>query len=183
MPLREGGFLMPVLLHPKSRGYVELTGSQPQDPPRIQPNYLSHPSDKRVLVEGLKFCHAVSSTRAFASAGLAPFPPNPYCRHLRPPVGADYVGCVVEHLTQTINHPAGTCAIGPVVDAGLRVRGVRGLRVADASVMPRIVGGNTHAPTVMIGEKAAHMIVEDWGGGRSTGRDGERTPPGARDEL
>ena len=69
--------------------------------------------------------------------------------------------CYISQYTATIYHPVGTAAMGSVLDARLRVVGVEGLRVADGSVMPRIVGGNTNAPIIMIGEKAAHMILED----------------------
>ncbi len=172
--------LLPVLLRPESRGFVELrSGSDPKAPPRIEPNYLFHPSDRRALVEGLKFCHRLASeTSALRERGIRPFPPNPYCSEF-PPFGDAYFDCVLGHLAQTLNHPVGTCAIGEVVDARLRVRGVGRLRVADASVMPRIVGGNTHAPVVMVGEKAAEMMVEEWGKGDSLKKMAEKQ----KDEL
>ena len=75
--------------------------------------------------------------------------------------GPTYWECYVRHYALTVYHPVGTAAMGSVLDSKLRVVGVRGLRVADASVMPRIVGGNTNAPTIMIGEKAADFIIQD----------------------
>ncbi len=108
---------------------------------------------------------------------MRPFPPNPYCASVLPHFGDDYFACVARHLTQTINHPVGTCRMGrdddgeAVLDPRLRVRGVQRLRVADASVMPRLVSGNTHAPTVMIGERAAQLILEDWTGSEGWEKD------------
>ena len=167
---REGLWLMPTLLHPKSRGHVTLASSDPSDPPIIQPNYLAEPGDRATLVEGMKFCHRLAQTETFANFDLHPLATlhGNYCADYEP-FSDDYFGCAVDHLTHTIYHPVGTCKMGPdsdpaaVVDHTLSVRGgVTNLRVVDASVMPSIVGGNTHAPTVALAEKVAADIVARW---------------------
>eukprot|EP00092_Neocalanus_flemingeri_P056020 GFUD01066345.1.p1 GENE.GFUD01066345.1~~GFUD01066345.1.p1 ORF type:complete len:116 (-),score=27.35 GFUD01066345.1:206-553(-) len=86
---------------------------------------------------------------------------DPFCDHLGFKSAA-YWECYIKHFVTTVYHPVGTCAMGTVLDTRLMVTGLTGLRVADGSVMPRIVGGNTNAPIIMIGEKAAHMILEDF---------------------
>jgi len=150
----------PVLLKPRSTGTVSLRSADPAAKPIIDPHYLSDPdgADRAAMMAGL-----------WAAVTIA-----------RSPALADYVGDVVRPLhartlddetleraletcSHTLYHPVGTCRMGrderSVVDPQLRVRGVRGLRVADASVMPSIVRGHTHAPAVIIGEKAADLIA------------------------
>ncbi|MFY8144445.1 MAG: GMC family oxidoreductase [Caulobacter sp.] len=148
-------------LRPTSRGSVYLSGPGLECPPRIDPNYLATEEDCRVAVESLKWARRIMGQRA-----LAAYAPEEF----RPGSAADSDTALLaaaKALATTIFHPVGTAAMGPdddrmaVLDARLRVRGVEGLRVVDASVMPTITSGNTNAPTVMIAEKGAAMVFED----------------------
>ncbi|XP_046979749.1 glucose dehydrogenase [FAD, quinone]-like [Schistocerca americana] len=159
-----------VLQRPRSRGTIRLRSADPLVPPVIDPRYLTHPHDVAVLVEGAKFSARMAKTKALAKDFEVQMSrdPVPGCEHLAWETD-EHWACVVRTLATTIYHPVGTCRMGPhtdpaaVVDARLRVHGVRGLRVVDASVMPTIVTANINAPVVMIGEKGADMIKQDWG--------------------
>jgi choline dehydrogenase len=146
-------------LRPESRGEVTLASSDPFAEPVIKANYLDADSDLDVLVAGVKVARKIFATDAF-----------------KPILGEEYedsrdaktdeeIKGFIRHTAETIYHPVGTCKMGhdelAVVDARLRVRGVKNLRVVDASVMPTLVGGNTNAATIMIAEKAADMILDD----------------------
>lgn len=157
-----------VLLTPKSRGRIELDGKSPFDAPKIYPNYLYEKEDLDVLVKGVKILSKLSTTKAFAKhegelahLNLTSCDTYEYQSDL-------YWECYVRHLTTTLYHPVGTCKMGPlseedtVVDPELKVKGVNGLRVVDASIMPKIVSGNTNAATIMIGEMGADLIKKDW---------------------
>ena len=145
-------------LRPLSRGHVRLKSADPFAAPAIQPNYLSDPADTRVAVDAIGLVRRiVTETRAFA-----PHAP----RELRP--GASIasetdLARAAGDIGTTIFHPVGTCKMGDdpmaVVDSNLRLRGLPGLRIADASIMPTITSGNTNSPTIMIAEKAAAMIL------------------------
>ena len=148
-------------LRPTSRGSVHLRSSASSEAPAIQPNYLSTPEDRQVAADSLRLARKLC-----AAPALAPFAPEEF----RPGtafVSDDDLVRAAGDLGTTIFHPVGTCRMGrtdereAVVDARLRVRGLAGLRIADASVMPRITSGNTNSPTMMIAEKAAAMILSD----------------------
>jgi choline dehydrogenase len=150
-------------LRPLSRGTVRLAGPDPFAAPAIRPNYLSDPADQRTAVSAIRLVRRI----VLESHAYAPYRP----RELRP--GAELTSDTeLRHaagdIGTTIFHPVGTCKMGDdsmaVVDARLRLRGLRGLRVADASIMPTITSGNTNSPTIMIAEKASAMILEDWAG-------------------
>jgi choline dehydrogenase len=145
------------VLRPASRGTLTLRSARAADPPRIQPRYLSEPHDLEVLLEGMRISRDIIAAAPFARfRGRELFPGEG--RSTRAELEA-----TVRRKAETIYHPAGTCRMGrddsAVVDPELRVQGIEGLRVVDASVMPRLVGGNTNAPTIMIAEKAADMIL------------------------
>jgi choline dehydrogenase-like flavoprotein len=144
-------------LRPESRGHVRLTSPDPLAAPEIAPNYLSAPADRIVAARAIRL-----TRRIMAQAPLAGYQPQ----EMRPGPGPEDDAALAEaagRVGTTIFHPVGTCRMGTdpraVVDAALRVQGVGGLRVADASVMPTITSGNTNAPTLMIAEKAAAMIL------------------------
>ncbi|XP_050713844.1 glucose dehydrogenase [FAD, quinone]-like isoform X2 [Eriocheir sinensis] len=168
---KEGYSAYPELLRPKSRGTVRLTSTDYKQPPRVDPNYLSHPDDILTLLKGIKFVLQVGNTTVMRENFDALFnsKPLPGCDHLEP-FSDDYWICYIRHMATTGYHIAGSCKMGPetdtfaVVDPSLKVYGVSGLRVVDASIMPAVTSGNTNAPTIMIGEKAADMITEEWNG-------------------
>jgi choline dehydrogenase len=149
----------PTLLAPESRGSVSLRSTNPLDAPVIRANYLSTERDLRVVVEGVRRSREIAHAKAFEPYRGAELHPGSEI------TTADQLAAFVRANAQTLYHPVGTCKMGTdtmaVVDQRLRVRGVERLRVADASVMPRIISGNTNAPTIMIAEKAADMIRED----------------------
>lgn len=146
-----------VLLHPESRGRVTLRSSNPADPPRILFNLLESPTDRETLRLMLRFCRKFFATAPAAELVREEILPGPAC------VTDEQLDAHIRRSVGTAMHPAGTCAMGgderAVVDARLKVRGLGGLRVIDASVMPTIIGGNTNAPVIMIAEKAADMIL------------------------
>ncbi|CAN8023049.1 unnamed protein product [Ixodes persulcatus] len=158
----------PVLLRPKSRGYIKLRSRNIHDPPIIDPKYFSHPDDIMTVVDGMKFSIAVGQAPAFKKYGVKMWDKVfPGCDHYKF-LGDEYLACMARTFTNTIYHPVGTCKMGQpwdpttVVDPHLRVKGVGGLRVIDASIMPVIVSGNTNAPSIMIGEKGADIVKSDW---------------------
>ncbi|MDB5872838.1 MAG: glucose-methanol-choline oxidoreductase [Ramlibacter sp.] len=144
------------LLRPASRGSVRLAGNDPMAAPLIDPNFLGEASDVQLLVKGFKAMRHILGQPALAGYGGRELPASAGAR-----TDAQIEQFIRSHA-DTIYHPVGSCRMGngplDVVDAQLRVHGVAGLRVVDASIMPRIVGGNTNAPVIMIAEKAADMI-------------------------
>jgi len=146
-------------LRPASRGWVRIVSPDPAEYPHIKLNYLSDPDDRRIAVDAMRYTRRIMAARA-----LARFEPEEF----RPGADAetdDELAKAAGELGTTIFHPVGTCKMGDdemaVVDERLRVRGVAGLRVVDASIMPRITSGNTNAPAYMIAEKGAAMILSD----------------------
>ncbi|MEP7144019.1 MAG: GMC family oxidoreductase N-terminal domain-containing protein [Ferruginibacter sp.] len=154
----DGYGILVVLIRPQSRGYVTIRSANPLDAPIIQPAFLSHPHDMEIMVKAIKQAIAVTEAvplKQYNPAGIH-LPPKPFTdksleKHIRKSL-------------ETLYHPVGTCKMGndamAVVNERLQVKGIRGLRVADASVMPAIISGNTNAATIMIGEKASDMILE-----------------------
>lgn len=144
------------ILQPRSRGTVRLASSDPKALPLVDPAYLSDSEDMRDMVQGVRRMRDILAQPALASLGGRAHPAAAAAQS-----DAQIEDLLRRHVT-TIYHPVGSCRMGSgpmdVVDAQLRVHGIQGLRVVDASVMPRIVSGNTHAPTVMIAEKAADMV-------------------------
>lgn len=146
-------------LRPESRGHIHIATPNAADHPKIVPNYLSATADRLCAVRAVKFARAMTRTSALNRFIVREHVPD------SDPQTDDQLLDVARNFSQTIYHPTSTCRMGrdelAVVDERLRVRGIAGLRVADASIMPSIVSGNTNAPAIMIGEKASEMILED----------------------
>lgn len=154
------GFSLHVcVLRPKSRGTVELASADPTDDPLIDPAFLEDGRDVQTLLRGTKLIQQILRAPAFDRA-------NAKGLYAADSDDENEIIADIRARADTVYHPVGTCKMGvddmAVVDPRLRVRGMTGLRVADASIMPQIVSGNTNAPSIMIGEKAADMIKEDW---------------------
>ncbi|MDO8418452.1 MAG: GMC family oxidoreductase N-terminal domain-containing protein [Rubrivivax sp.] len=156
-------------LNPGSRGFVRIASNRLEDAPRIQARYLSTPEDRLVAAESLRLTRRIAAMPA-----LAKYRP----REVKPGVqfqSDEELARLAGDIGTTIFHPVGTCRMGPAGDAGavvdsrLRLHGVAGLRVADASIMPTITSGNTNAPTLMIAERAAEWLVEDARGAPAAG--------------
>ena len=145
-------------LQPRSRGTVRLRDASPHSAPHIDPGFLSDPEDLHTLMQGVRRARQILAQPALVAHG------QEWARSAQAQSDADLQAWIRDHA-DTIYHPVGTCRMGSdaqaVVDAQLRVHGVPGLRVVDASVMPRIVSGNTNAPTVMLAERAADFLRRD----------------------
>lgn len=155
-----------VLLNPKSRGNIKLRSSDPHDSPVINANYLDESDDVETLLRGLKEYRKLLDTNDFKLHDVQEVKFDiPEC-DMHEYGTDDYWRCYISYFSTTLYHPVGTCKMGTnedaVVDSSLKVKGVRGLRVIDASVMPTIVSANTNAATIMIAEKGADIIKADW---------------------
>ena len=146
-------------LRPQSRGEVTINSKNPEDLPKIIPNYLSTQSDQKIAIESIKVARKIANASPLKQHILDEFVPGGSL------VSDEDLLEAAKNNSQSIYHPVGTCKMGndknSVVDDQLKVYGVKGLRVVDASIMPELVSGNTNAPTMMIAEKAAAMILSD----------------------
>nr|KAG5708772.1 hypothetical protein BaRGS_031926 [Batillaria attramentaria] len=163
--LTHGLSCLPTLLHPASVGRVRLRTSNPSDPPLIYSRYLDREEDVNILLYGVRMCQKMASTPTLQKLGARLVDkPVRACADKHQYDSDDYWRCHIRQTISTSFHPTCTCKMGDVkdpstvVDSQLRVKGIGGLRVVDASVMPKVVSGNTNAPTIMIAEKAADMI-------------------------
>ena len=154
---QDGVALRPVLLRPLSRGRVRLQSNDPTEEVRIFQNFLAEQSDVIAMREGVKLAQEIGRQAPFARFGLKEMAPGPSIRN---DAGLD---AFIRQTSATAHHPAGTAKMGhdelSVVDAELRVHGLEGLRVVDASIMPDLVGGNINAPVMMIAERASDLIL------------------------
>ncbi|MDJ0641009.1 MAG: choline dehydrogenase [Paracoccaceae bacterium] len=148
-------------MRPESAGHLKLKSADMRDHPAIHPNYLATKTDQDTIVEGIRIARRIARTEPAASIITDEYTPGPS-------VSDDDYDAILDWARSnatTIYHPTGTCKMGhdpmAVVDDKLRVRDIQGLRVADASIMPMIVSGNTNAPTIMIGEKASDLVLAD----------------------
>lgn len=147
------------LVRPHSRGWIRIRSNDPKVAPAIQLNFLDNDADVQAAVAGIKGMRRVCRAPAFQPFAVEEFRPGPSLE------SDEQIAAGASDITSTIFHPTSTCRMGPddnaVVDDRLRVKGVSGLRVVDASIMPVIVSGNTNAATIMIAEKAADMVMQD----------------------
>jgi choline dehydrogenase-like flavoprotein len=157
IPRGHGYGISPVLLYPNSRGSVRLLSADPQVDPLIDPKLLDHPDDLARMVRAVRLCRRILRAPPFAIYRAREYQPGPDFES-----DAD-IESFIRSTAPTRYHPVGSCSMGAgphaVVDSELKVRGVDGIRVVDASVFPSIVGGNTNAPTIMVAERAADFIL------------------------
>ena len=145
------------LLRPKSVGTVKIASKNPDDDPLIDPNYLSNDEDMEVMIKGYRKMMEIMNTEPLAQFNNVRNPINIH--------DDKAIESAIRARSDTIYHPVGTCKMGnddmAVVDNNLKVKGIKNLRVVDASIMPTLIGGNTNAPAIMIAEKAADLIKQD----------------------
>jgi hypothetical protein len=162
--------ISPVVLHPKSRGYITLKSSNPLDPPLMYANYFTDPADMATMLDAIRITLRLGNTRVLKERfGFElDTTPIPSCieRYI---FGSDgYWECYARTATGPENHQVGSCRMGPssdpmaVVDPELKVYGVKNVRIMDASIMPMVVSGNTNAPVIMIAEKGSDMVKKHW---------------------
>ena len=149
-------------LYPKSRGEIKLRSNIPSDLASINPNYLEHPDDQKVMIDGVRRARKILAAPSFEKYQSWEIGPGPEAQT------DEQILDFIRKKAETIYHPVGTCKMGDVeemmtvVDPELKVKGMKGLRVVDASVMPTLVGGNTNAPTIMIAERCADLIKQQY---------------------
>lgn len=159
---RDGFQMRMCVLRPRSRGQIRLKSSDPTDKAIIEPNYLSDPLDVKLLMKGVEIARKIASQPPLKDLIVEELTPGPDVRNH----DLTALEAVIRAEAASVYHPVGTCKMGlsgdpqSVVDSRLRVHGIEGLRVADASIFPNQIGGNTHAPAVMVGEKAADMVLD-----------------------
>ncbi|XP_016951578.1 glucose dehydrogenase [FAD, quinone] [Drosophila biarmipes] len=160
--------LVPVLLRPKSRGRISLRSRNPFHWPRMEPNFMQHPDDVRAMIEGIEMILKLARSKPMVKMGTRFHDrPFPGCEHLKF-ASEQYWKCCLRRYGSSLQHQSGTCKMGPstdntsVVDAQLRVHGIRGLRVVDASVLPNVPAGHTNAIVIMVAEKASDVIKDAW---------------------
>lgn len=150
-------------MRPESKGHIHIVSADPRQPPAINFNFLSSPIDAEVTVRAVRIARAIMTAPAMAAMRVTELAPG------APVVADEEILDWVKRVAETTYHPVGTCKMGAdpmaVVDARLRVHGIAGLRVADASIMPTLTSGNTNAPSIMIGEKAADMVLGEGSSG------------------
>ncbi|HTX45104.1 MAG TPA: GMC family oxidoreductase N-terminal domain-containing protein [Solirubrobacteraceae bacterium] len=161
-PADHGYCFGPVVIHPTSRGRVMLRAPLPDSKPRVLCNFLTTEEDRASMLAGMRMALAVAAQPALKAVERAPF-------SVPASDSETDLWAFIERVSQSVYHPTSTCAIGSVVDHDLRVYGCEGLRVVDASVMPRITRGNTNAPTIMIAERAADLIAASAGAQAAAG--------------
>jgi choline dehydrogenase-like flavoprotein len=162
-PPEHGHSIGPTLLKPESRGSVTLASADPAAKALIRANYFESENDMASMVAGVRLAMEIA-----AAPPLKDYRKGAY--EVPASTSEEDVRSFIRRYCQTIYHPTGTCAMGAVVDPELRVRGLEGLRVVDASVMPTVVRGNTNAPTIMIGEKASDLIKKSTRAGATATR-------------
>ena len=144
-------------MRPESKGHIHITSADPRMPPAINFNFLSSPVDAELTVRAVRIARAVMTAPAMKDLRVSEIAPGPS------QTTDDQLLEWVKLVAETTYHPVGTCKMGTdpmaVIDDQLRVRGIHGLRIADASIMPTLTSGNTNAPSIMIGEKAADMVL------------------------
>jgi choline dehydrogenase len=157
LPLGHGYGMNIVALNPKSRGRVSLRSADPRMSPDIDPNFLAEPEDIEPLVEGFKMSRRILAAPSFDKLKGVEIAPGPQVQN------REDIEAYIRDTAVTVFHPVGSCRMGSgaddVVDHELKVKGIEGLRVADASIFPKITRGNTNAPVIMVGEKAADMML------------------------
>jgi choline dehydrogenase len=144
-------------MRPESKGHVHITAADAHRPPAINFNFLSSPPDAELTVRAVRIARAIMTAPVMTPFQMSEIAPG------ADRTTDDEILDWVKKAAETTYHPVGTCKMGSdpmaVVDAQLRVHGIAGLRVADASIMPTLTSGNTNAPSIMIGEKAADMVL------------------------
>ncbi|XP_073948385.1 glucose dehydrogenase [FAD, quinone]-like [Choristoneura fumiferana] len=157
-----------VVLFPKSKGRIVLRSKDPKDHPLIYPNYFDNPEDMLTIIKGMQQTMKLAKTKTFEEFGLELIWPRFKSCTVFTEGSDQFLDCYARELTFSLYHPTGTVKMGPdddetaIVNPELKVRKVKGLRVVDASIMPKITRGNTNAPTIMIAEKGADLIKKDW---------------------